>query len=815
VTTAPKSTRSCSGAAWVLRLGTALGLVGATVVVALSGSGAGAFPSSARWTPAEVSLPSNAATGTGGILNGVSCPSAGDCTAVGSYTDNSSNGQGMAAVESGGIWAQASEIPAPSDADTPGETLPRGISCTSVGNCTAVGAYKDNGANFQALVADESAGTWSQAAKITAPSGAATNPEGVLWSITCSSSGNCSAGGDYHDGSGHVQAMAATETSGTWAQAVEVTAPTGAAANPVALLHGVSCTSAGNCTGTGQYTDGSGNVQAMAATETSGTWAQAVEVTAPTGAAANPEAYLASVSCSSAGNCTGTGRYTDGSGNVQAMAATETSGTWAQAVEVTAPTGAAANPVAFLSGVSCTSVGNCTAAGYYTDSSSNDVIMNAVESGGTWAQATEFAAPANAAGNPGAELEGISCASEASCTAVGDYVDNNSVLQPMATTLSTSGPIEVFARGTNGDLYEYTDSSAGGRLWNAVDLTSVAAGGVGIMGRPSAFIDTFDQLTHVYVRTAANHMVEYVDDNVGGHLWNAYDLTFGGGGATAVGGDPSAFFDVFDLRIHVYVQALNGDMVEYVDDNVGGHLWNQYDLSVGASGGTPVIGAPSALVGANDHLIHVYTQAAGGHLVEYVDGDVGGHLWNAWDLSAGASGGGPVAGSPGAFYDFADHLIHVYVSAGGGHLTEYVDGDVGGHPWNAWDLSAGASGGSSITGTPSPFFGSDDLIHVYVSAGGGHLTEYVDGDVGGHLWNAWDLSAGASGGGPVAGSPSAFFDFPDGLVHVFVPGPGGDLVEYDNGDVGGTLWNAWDITFGSGGPATWGDPSALLAVLVV
>ncbi|HXX91869.1 MAG TPA: hypothetical protein VEI83_16750, partial [Acidimicrobiales bacterium] len=467
-------------------------------------------------------------------------------------------------------------------------------------------------------------------------------------------------------------------------------------------------TSAGNCTGTGQYTDGSGNVQAMSATETSGTWAQAVEVTAPTGAAANPEAYLASVSCSSAGNCTGTGRYTDGSGNVQAMAATETSGTWAQAVEVTAPTGAAANPVAFLSGVSCTSVGNCTAAGYYTDSSSNDVIMNAVESGGTWAQATEFAAPANAAGNPGAELEGISCASEASCTAVGDYVDNNSVLQPMATTLSTSGPIEVFARGTNGDLYEYTDSSAGGRLWNAVDLTSVAAGGVGIMGRPSAFIDTFDQLTHVYVRTAANHMVEYVDDNVGGHLWNAYDLTFGGGGATAVGGDPSAFFDVFDLRIHVYVQALNGDMVEYVDDNVGGHLWNQYDLSVGASGGTPVIGAPSALVGANDHLIHVYTQAAGGHLVEY-----------------------------------------------------------------------------------------------------------VDGDVGGHLWNAWDLSAGASGGGPVAGSPSAFFDFPDGLVHVFVPGPGGDLVEYDNGDVGGTLWNAWDITFGSGGPATSGDPSALLAVLVV
>jgi hypothetical protein len=174
-----------------------------------------------------------------------------------------------------------------------------------------------------------------------------------------------------------------------------------------------------------------------------------------------------------------------------------------------------------------------------------------------------------------------------------------------------------------------------------------------------------------------------------------------------------------------------------------------------------------------------------------------------------------VSGSPSSTVYFSDHLIHVYVQASNGHLVEYDNGNLGGHPWNAWDLSAGASGGGTVNGTPSATIGDDGLLHVYVQGGNGHLTEYVNGNVGGHPWNAWDLSIGASGGGPVSGSPSAFDDFLEGLIHAYVIGPNGDLIEYDNGNVGGNLWNAWDLTLGSGGPTLSADPNALLAVLLV
>jgi uncharacterized repeat protein (TIGR02543 family) len=170
-------------------------------------------------------------------------------------------------------------------------------------------------------------GTWAQATEITAPANAGTDPEAQFVGVSCWSAGNCTAAGYYTDSSGNGQAMAATETSGTWAQATEITAPANAGTNPGATLYGVSCSSAGNCTATGFYTDSSGNRQAMAATETSGTWAQATEITLPANAGTNPGATLYGVSCSSAGNCTATGSYTDSSGNRQAMAATETSGT--------------------------------------------------------------------------------------------------------------------------------------------------------------------------------------------------------------------------------------------------------------------------------------------------------------------------------------------------------------------------------------------------------------------------------------------------------------------------------------------------------
>ena len=61
-------------------------------------------------------------------------------------------------------------------------------------------------------------------------------------------------------------------TQNNLGQTTEVTAPSNAHFNPIAFFNAVSCTSAGNCVGVGRYTDSSDQGQAMAATETDGTF---------------------------------------------------------------------------------------------------------------------------------------------------------------------------------------------------------------------------------------------------------------------------------------------------------------------------------------------------------------------------------------------------------------------------------------------------------------------------------------------------------------------------------------------------------------
>ena len=408
-------------------------------VVAMAGMLWSASPARAQGTwgqATEVTAPANAGANPNASLSAVSCSSVGNCTATGGYNAGSAGvNQAAAATETSGTWAQATEVTAPANAGNsfPGASF-RGVSCSSVGNCTATGSYVDTLGSFQAMAATETSGTWAQATEVTAPTDAQALPNAYLSAVSCSSVGNCTATGSYVDTSGNRQAMADTETSGAWAQATKVTAPVDAQANPSAFLSGVSCWSVGNCTATGGYADSSG-MQAMAVTETSGTWTQATKVTAPANAQANPSASLSAVSCSSVGNCTATGPYIDSSPQPEAMTATETSGTWAQATEVTAPANAGNFlPGTSINGISCSSVGNCTATGGYVDSSGNRQAMAVTETSGTWAQATEVTAPANAGANPSASLSAVSCSSVGNCTATGGYVDSSGRAQAMAAT---------------------------------------------------------------------------------------------------------------------------------------------------------------------------------------------------------------------------------------------------------------------------------------------------------------------------------------------------------------------------------------------
>jgi hypothetical protein len=156
-------------------------------------------------------------------------------------------------------------------------------------------------------------------------------------SVSCASAGNCSAGGDYQDGSDKAQAFVVSEVNGTWHEAEEVPGTAALSKRGAALIDSVSCASAGNCSAGGYYTDGSGAQQALVVSQTSGTWHRAEEVPGTAALNKGGQAEVNSLSCVSAGDCGAGGYYTDGSGAQQAFVVSEVSGTWHQAEEYPAP----------------------------------------------------------------------------------------------------------------------------------------------------------------------------------------------------------------------------------------------------------------------------------------------------------------------------------------------------------------------------------------------------------------------------------------------------------------------------------------------
>jgi hypothetical protein len=75
--------------------------------------------------------------------------------------------------------------------------------------------------------------------------------------------GRGQAGGFYSDGSGHAQALVASEVSGKWRAAIEVPGSATLNADGNAEVNAVSCAAAGTCVAGGFYADSSNNDQAF------------------------------------------------------------------------------------------------------------------------------------------------------------------------------------------------------------------------------------------------------------------------------------------------------------------------------------------------------------------------------------------------------------------------------------------------------------------------------------------------------------------------------------------------------------------------
>ena len=209
-----------------------------------------------------IEVPGLGALNKGGVagVTSVSCGSAGSCSAGGDYLDRRGSAQGFVASQRNGVWSTAIEVPGLGVLNkVAGAAVGvTSVSCASAGSCSAGGDYTDRRDSGQGFVAVERNGVWGTAIEVPGL-GALNKGDAGVTSVSCASAGNCAAGGDYRSVGGP-QGFVAVERDGVWGTAIEVPGLGALNTGGDAGVTAVSCP-AGNCAAGGDYADVSGHSQ--------------------------------------------------------------------------------------------------------------------------------------------------------------------------------------------------------------------------------------------------------------------------------------------------------------------------------------------------------------------------------------------------------------------------------------------------------------------------------------------------------------------------------------------------------------------------
>jgi hypothetical protein len=314
-------------------------------------------------------------------LTSVSCPSSGNCFAVGGYsTVKQGPTQPLAEYWNGRRWT-AQAFPSPSSQ----EQL-TSVSCASATLCFAFG----NSNTTEGPLADQWNGSTWTIQSVPAPAGAK-SPE--ITAGSCASTTSCTFTGLYTT-AGNVRPLVEHWDGTTWT-IQSVPKPAGSTGGN--LDGGVSCPTATRCIAVGGYgLPGEAGSQPYAASWNGIRWTDQVVPDA------TEDASLDAVSCSGPASCTAVGEYYVGS--VETALVEHWNGTtWAIQPD-------AAPADAYLTAVSCTSATSCTAVGSGLPEDGVAEQWN----GTSWTLQATPPAPRGYA-----ELRGLACRTAATCTAVG------------------------------------------------------------------------------------------------------------------------------------------------------------------------------------------------------------------------------------------------------------------------------------------------------------------------------------------------------------------------------------------------------------
>jgi len=135
-------------------------------------------------------------------LTALSCTAAGDCSATGSYVDDAQQEQAFVDSETNGNWHDATAVPGMNPLNGDIGSLPVSISCSSPGNCSAGGQYVDDGnaiSPSQAYLVNQIDGVWANVTEVPGTASLNKGDTATVTQISCSADGACGVIGTFQD----------------------------------------------------------------------------------------------------------------------------------------------------------------------------------------------------------------------------------------------------------------------------------------------------------------------------------------------------------------------------------------------------------------------------------------------------------------------------------------------------------------------------------------------------------------------------------------------------------------------------------------
>ena len=180
--------------------------------------------SGSQWSVLPAAAPGNAGTGSNqfAAIVAMSCTFDG-CVGAGQYRDSSTGIRPLVETIDGTGSVSAAEGPQPADAATGSSTFGffNSISCLSLNQCAAAGAYHNTvSGNDIALIDSMSGGSWTNSA-VPVPPNAATGANALseISAVSCPVGGSCEAAGDYSDPNQFGVLESFTPAEGYWTDA--------------------------------------------------------------------------------------------------------------------------------------------------------------------------------------------------------------------------------------------------------------------------------------------------------------------------------------------------------------------------------------------------------------------------------------------------------------------------------------------------------------------------------------------------------------------------------------------------------------------